>query len=66
MTTTPQTHHHRRQLNVAADPDLYAAVAAEARAESRRPANMALVLIREALAARGVQRTAERRRRAAR
>ena len=65
MTTTPQTHR-RRQINVAADPDLYAAVAAEARAEARRPANMALVLIREALAARGVQRTADRRRRASR
>ena len=51
----------RKQLNVAVDRELYEAVAAEARAEERRVSNMGLVLIREALAARGLQRLAAER-----
>lgn len=51
----------RRQINVAVDRELYEAVAAEARAEERRVSNMGLVLIREALAARGLQRLAAER-----
>lgn len=51
----------RRQINVAVDRELYEAVEAEARAEERRVSNMGLVLIREALAARGLQRLAAER-----
>lgn len=51
----------RKRIAVAADRELYEAVVAEAKAEERHVANMGLVLIREALAARGLQRLAAER-----